>query len=86
VARAAPGRNDAVPLLYVTVPDTSVFPGATNWNVLTLIVVGSIASLNVADTLVAVLTLVAAFAGLTAVTEGGVVSGPFVVVKMTSTQ
>ena len=48
---------------------------------LALIVVGSIASLKVADTVAVVLTFVDAFAGLTAVTEGGVVSGPVLVVK-----
>jgi hypothetical protein len=86
VARAAVGKSVAVPLLYVTVPDTSTLPGANNWKVLALIVVGSIASLKVADTVVVVLTFVDAFAGLTAVTEGGVVSGPVLVVKRTSTQ
>src|SRR5437868_14255586 len=45
VARAAPGKNDAVPLLYVTVPDTATLPGANNLNVRALTVVGSSASL-----------------------------------------
>ena len=67
-------------------PDTGVLPGAKSWNVLALTVVGSIASLKDADTVVAVLTFVAAFVGLTEVTEGGVVSGPLLVANTISTQ
>jgi hypothetical protein len=49
-------------------------------------VVGSIGSLKVADTFVVVLTPLALFAGLTELTDEGVVSGPVLVVKTTSTQ
>ena len=86
MARAVLDKNDAVPLLYVMVPATSVFPGARSWNVLVLIVVGSMASLNVADTVVVGITLVAALDGFTEVTVGGAVPEPVLVVKTTSTQ
>ena len=52
--------------------------GFRSSNVVVLIQAGSIASLNVAVTPVAVLTLVAPPAGVTAVTVGGVVSGTVV--------
>jgi hypothetical protein len=44
------------------------------------------ASLKVTDTEVVVLTPVAAVAGFTETTDGGVVSEPVLVVKTTSTQ
>jgi len=54
--------------------------------VLVEIVDAVIASLNVAVTVDAVVTPVVPFSGVTAVTVGGVVSAPPVVVNTTSTQ
>ena len=57
-----------------------------NENVPALTVCGSTASLNVAVTVEAMLTLVALFAGVKPLTVGGVESAGALVVKTTSTQ
>jgi hypothetical protein len=61
--------------LYATVPATAVLVAVTRRaNVVPVIVVGSIASLNVALTVVVVDTFVARFAGTDETMVGGVVS------------
>ena len=63
---------------------STLFDGSSNWNVLDVIVVGSIASLKVAVTAVIVLTPVAPFDGVNVATAG--TGGGSVVTKTTSTQ
>src|SRR4029077_7498887 len=55
----------------VTTPVTGVTPGPANFTVVVLIVVGFIASLNVAVTVVVGHTPIAAFGGVTEITAGG---------------
>ena len=70
----------------MTAEGTTAFVASRSSKVLVLIVVALMASLNVAVTAVVALTPVAPPAGDVALTVGGVVSGPVLVVKTTSTQ
>ena len=65
---------------------TTAFEGSRSSKLVPLIVAGSIGSLKVAVTLAPVETLVAPSAGERAVIVGGMVSGPTVFSKTTSTQ
>ena len=78
-----PGVSVAVcvALLYETVAAIALPPGSRNSNVVASIDDEFIASLNVAVTVVLAATPVAPLAGVTAVTTGGVVSAPVVVVN-----
>ena len=71
---------------YVTTAGTIRLDGSRSWKVLDPIVAASIASLNVAVTFESMPTEVAPFAGETAVTVGGVVSGAMEVTNTRSTQ
>ena len=65
---------------------TNAPEGSRNTKFAALMVVASMASLNVAVTVVVALTPVAALVGVMAVTVGGVVSAPAAVENTTSTQ
>ena len=87
-ARAALGINVAtfVAVLKATVAAINALEGSRNSKFAALMVVASMASLNVAVTAVVRLTPVAALAGATVVTVGGVVSATTAVENTTSTQ
>jgi hypothetical protein len=68
---AVAGVNVAVLPEYVTAPATGVVVGPVKVNVVPVIVVGSIAALKVAETIVFTATPVAAFAGIVETTDGG---------------
>jgi hypothetical protein len=71
VASAVVGVNVAVVPANVTVPTTGTAPGPVKVNVAALIVVGFIASSNVAETVVSTDTPVAPFTGIVETTVGG---------------
>jgi len=81
-ARFAVGSKVAVLPEYVTEPATGADPGPVTRNVALLIELGSIASLNVAVTLLLRATLLAPLAGLVETTVGAVVSVAVFVVKV----
>jgi hypothetical protein len=70
------------PALYTTVVATGAPPDGVNVNVDPVTVAASIASLKDTTTVLVTATLVAAFAGTTFVTVGGVTSAPATVVNV----
>jgi hypothetical protein len=71
LARTAAGVNVAVFPAKLTDPVTAVAPGPVSVNVVVLIVVASIGTLNVAEMVVLTATVVALFAGTVETTVGG---------------
>jgi hypothetical protein len=81
-ARLLAGVSVAVAPTKATVPVTGVIPGPVKVKVVPLIVAGSIAVLNVAETFWLVGTFVAPLTGIVAMTVGGAVLGAAPVVKL----
>jgi len=81
-ARLLAGVKVAVAPTKATVPATGVVPGPVKVKVVPLIVAGSIAVLNVAETFWLMGTFVAPLTGIVAMTVGGAVLGAAPVVKL----